>query len=78
MSGVDGEFGVVRSIGSEVLVGKTQYSYVYTQPLRTTGGYIMYHGTLEARALAPATSELIYTLLYEIRRLPTMERERLT
>src|SRR6202789_4730305 len=51
ISGTDGEFGVVRSIGNEVLVGKTQYSYVYTQPLRTAGAYIMYHGTLEARAL---------------------------
>jgi hypothetical protein len=65
MSGVDGEFGAVRSIGNEVLVGKTQYSYVYTQPLRTTGGYIMYHGTLEARALTSTTTELIYTLLYD-------------
>jgi hypothetical protein len=43
ISGADGEFGAVRSIGNEVLVGKTKYSYVYTQPLRTTGGYIMYH-----------------------------------
>src|ERR1700734_236428 len=41
LSGTDGEFGAVRSIGNEVLVGKTQYSYVYTQPLRTSGNYIM-------------------------------------
>jgi Polyketide cyclase / dehydrase and lipid transport len=65
ISGTDGEFGVVRSIGNEVLVGKTQYSYIYTQPLRVTGGYIMYHGTLEARALTPTTTQLIYTLLYD-------------
>jgi hypothetical protein len=65
ISGTDGEFGVVRSIGNEVLVGKTQYSYIYTQPLRTTGNYIMYHGTLEARALTPTTTQLIYTLLYD-------------
>lgn len=65
ISGTDGEFGAVRSIGNEVLVGKTQYSYVYTQPLRTTGSYIMYHGTLEARALTPTTTQLNYTLLYD-------------
>jgi hypothetical protein len=55
----------VRSIGNEVLVGKTKYSYVYTQPLRTTGGYIMYHGTLEARSLTSTTTQLNYTLFYD-------------
>ncbi len=64
-SGKDGEFGAVRTIGNEVLVGKTKYSYVYTQPLRTSGPYIMYHGTLEARALTPTTSTIYYTLLYD-------------
>ncbi|MEO6803167.1 MAG: SRPBCC family protein [Granulicella sp.] len=64
-SGTDGEFGAVRSIGNEVLVGKTLYSYVYTQPLRVSGSYIMYHGTLEARALTPTTTQLNYTLLYD-------------
>jgi hypothetical protein len=65
ISGTDGEFGVVRSIGNEVLVGKTKYSYVYTQPLRASGNYIMYHGTLEAQALTPTTTQLNYTLLYD-------------
>jgi hypothetical protein len=65
ISGTDGEFGAVRSIGNEVLVGKTQYSYVYTQPVRATGVYIMYHGTLEARALTSTTTQLNYTLLYD-------------
>jgi hypothetical protein len=65
ISGTDGEFGAVRSIGNEVLVGKTQYSYVYTQPVRATGVYIMYHGTLEARALTSTTTRLNYTLLYD-------------
>jgi hypothetical protein len=36
-SGKDGDFGAVRTIGNEVLVGKTKYSYVYPQPLRTSG-----------------------------------------
>lgn len=65
ISGTDGEFGAVRSIGNEVLVGKTQYSYVYTQPARASGGYNMYHGTLEARALTPTTTKINYTLLYD-------------
>ena len=65
ISGTDGEFGAVRSIGNEVLVGETKYSYVYTQPLRITGSYIMYHGTLEARALTPTTTQLNYTLMYD-------------
>jgi len=69
-SGKDGEFGAVRTIGSEILVGKTKYSYIYTQPLRTSGTYIMYHGTLEARALTPTTTQLYYTLLYDNSNLP--------
>jgi hypothetical protein len=64
-SGTDGEFGAVRSIGTEVLVGKTKYSYTYGQPLRTTGAYILYHGTLEAVALTPATTQINYTLFYD-------------
>jgi hypothetical protein len=64
-SGNDGDFGAVRTIGNEVLVGKTKYSYVYTQPLRSSGGYIMYHGTLEVRALSPTTTQLYYTLVYD-------------
>jgi hypothetical protein len=65
LSGTDGELGAVRSIGNEVLVGKTRYSYTYTQPLRASGGYIMYHGTLEARPLTSTTTQLDYTLLYD-------------
>ena len=34
VSGKDGEIGTVRSIGGEVLVGKTELSYTYTQPVR--------------------------------------------
>jgi hypothetical protein len=36
-SGKDGDFAAVRTIGNAVLVGKTKYSYVYTQPLRSGG-----------------------------------------
>src|SRR5438045_9552205 len=47
-SGKDGEFGAVRSVASEILVGKTDLSYTYTQPVRAGRPYNLYHGTLEA------------------------------
>jgi len=70
ISGKADDFAAVRTIGNEILVGKTKYSYTYTQPLRASGGYIMYHGTLEARALTPTTTQLLYTLLYDNSGLP--------
>jgi hypothetical protein len=54
-SGKDGEFGAVRSIGNEVLVGKTELSYTYTQPVRVGQTYNVYHGTLEARPVTATT-----------------------
>ena len=66
----DGGFGTVRSIGNEILVGKTKYSYTYTQPVREGVKYNMYHGTLEARPLTAATTELLYTLLFDNSNLP--------
>jgi hypothetical protein len=65
VSGKDGEYGTVRSIGNEVLVGKTDLSYTYTQPVREGRPYNMYHGTLEAKPLTPATCKLVYTLFYD-------------
>jgi hypothetical protein len=64
-SGKDGEFGAVRSIGNEVLVGMTELSYTYTQPVREGQPYILYHGTLEARPVTATTSKLIYTLVLD-------------
>jgi hypothetical protein len=64
-SGKDGEFGAVRSIGNEVLVGKTELSYTYTQPVRVGQVYNLYHGTLEARPVTATTSKLIYTLVLD-------------
>lgn len=61
----DGDFGTVRSIGNEILVAKTQYSYTYTQPVREGVTYNLYHGTLEARALTPTTTRIFYTLLFD-------------
>ena len=68
--GKDGEFGAVRSVANEVLVGKTELSYTYTQPVREGRPYNLYHGTLEARPLTATTSKLIYTLVYDNSMLP--------
>jgi hypothetical protein len=64
-SGKDGEFGTVRSIGGEVLVGKTELSYTYTQTVKEGRAYNLYHGTLEARPVTPTTSKLVYTLVFD-------------
>lgn len=69
-SGKDGEFGAIRSIGNEVLVGKTELSYTYTQPVRVGQVYNLYHGTLEARPVTATTSKLIYTLIYDNSMMP--------
>jgi hypothetical protein len=65
LSGTDNEVGAVRSVGGEVLVGKTQYSYTYTQTVRAGRPYNLYHGTIEARAVSPTTTKLLYTLIYD-------------
>ena len=64
-SGRDGEVGAVRSVATEVLVAKTEFSYTYTQPVRAGRPYNLYHGTLEARPVTATTSKLLYTLLYD-------------
>ena len=63
--GRDGEFGAVRSVANEVLVGKTELSYTYTQPVREGRPYNLYHGTLEARPVTATTSKLVYTLFFD-------------
>ena len=65
VSGKDGEIGAVRSVGNEVLVGKTELSYTYTQPVREGRPYNLYPGTLEARPVTATTSKLIYTLVLD-------------
>jgi hypothetical protein len=64
-SGKDGEFGAVRSVGGEVLVGKTELSYTYTQTVKAGRPYNLYHGTLEARPVSASTSKLVYTLMFD-------------
>jgi hypothetical protein len=70
MSGKDGELGAVRSVANEILVGKTDLSYTYTQPVRTGRPYDLYHGTLEARPVSATTSKLVYTLFFDNSMLP--------
>ena len=64
-SGSDGEFGAVRSVAGEVLVGKTELSYTYTQTVRAGRPYNLYHGTLEARPVTATTSKIVYTLVFD-------------
>jgi len=64
-SGKDGELGTVRSIGNEILVGKTDLSYTYTQPVRTGVFYPLYHGTVEAKPLTATTSKIVYSLVWD-------------
>lgn len=70
LSGIEGEVGSVRSVANEVLVGKTQYSYTYTQTPRVGRPYNLYHGTLEARPVTDKTSKIVYTLVYDNSMLP--------
>src|SRR5258708_1626075 len=78
-SGKDGEFGAVRSVANEVLVGKTELSYTYTQPVREGRPYNLYHGTLEARPVTATTSKIVYTLVFDNSMLaddPAREKDR--
>ncbi len=64
-SGREGEFGSVRSVANEVLVGRTELSSTYTQTPREGRPYDLYHGTLEARPVTATTSKLVYTLMFD-------------
>src|SRR5205814_2823646 len=64
-SGKDGEVGAIRSVTGEVLVGRTDLSYTYTQTVRAGRPYNLYHGTLEARPVTATTSKLVYTLVFD-------------
>jgi hypothetical protein len=69
-SGADGEFGAVRTVGAEVLVGRTELSYTYAQTPKQGTPYNLYHGTLEARPVTPTTSKIVYTLFFDNSMLP--------
>lgn len=66
----DGGVGTVRVLAggrvSEILVGQTELSYGYTQPVREGQFYNLYHGFMEARPVTATTSKIIYTLVYDV------------
>jgi hypothetical protein len=70
ISGKDGEFGAVRTVGAEVLVARTELSYAYTQTPKEGQPYNLYHGTLEARPVTATTSKIVYTLFFDNSMLP--------
>ena len=64
-SGQDGVVGAVRTVGREIMVGRTELSYAYTQPVYEGRPYNLYHGLLEARPVTAKTSKIVYTLIYD-------------
>jgi hypothetical protein len=66
----DGEIGTVRALAggriTEILVGKTDLSYGYTQPAREGQFYNLYHGFMEAKPVSANASKLVYTLVYDV------------
>jgi Polyketide cyclase / dehydrase and lipid transport len=69
-SGKDGEVGAVRSVAGEVLVGKTDFSYTYTQTPKEGRPYNLYHGTLGVEPITATTSKIVYTLFFDNSMLP--------
>ena len=65
-----GDVGTVRVLAgrrvTEILVGKTDLSYGYTQPAREGQFYNLYHGFMEAKPVTATTSKMLYTLVYDI------------
>jgi hypothetical protein len=70
LSGDEDHIGAIRSVATEIMVGKTALSYTYTQAPTEGQPYNMYHGTLEARPLTATTSKLLYTLFFDNSMLP--------
>lgn len=65
----DGGVGTVRDLAGgrvkEILIGKTDLSYGYTQPAVPGKFYDVYHGFMEARPVTATTSKLVYTLMLD-------------
>ena len=64
------DIGTVRSLANgrvlEIMVGKTDLSYGYTQPAKAGAFYNLYHGYVEAKPLTRGTSRILYTLFYDV------------
>ncbi len=70
IAGSDGQVGAVRSVATEIMVAKTEFSYTYAQPVKAGQPYNQYHGTLEVRPVTATTSKLLYTLMFDNSMLP--------
>ena len=66
----DGGIGTVRALRNgaivEILVGKTDLSYGYTQPVKEGTWYNLYHGFLEVKPMTDKTSRIFYTLMLDV------------
>jgi hypothetical protein len=66
----DGDIGTVRALAggrvTEILVGKTDLSYGYTQPVKEGEFYNLYHGFMEAKPVTRKSSKIVYTLIYDV------------
>ena len=66
----NGGMGTVRVLASgrviEILVAQTELSYGYTQPAVEGQFYNLYHGFMEARPVSDTSSQMLYTLVYDI------------
>jgi hypothetical protein len=66
----DGGIGTVRVLAggrvTEILVGKTDLSYGYAQPVKEGEFYSLYHGFMEAKPVTKKTSKIVYTLMYDV------------
>lgn len=70
VSGDGSGMGTVRALANdrirEILVGKTELSYGYTQPVKEGTFYSLYHGFMEARPVSKRTSKILYTLILDV------------
>ena len=66
----DGGVGTVRALAGgrvlEILVGKTDLAYGYTQPVKEGTFYNLYHGFMEAVPVTRKTSKIVYTLMWDV------------
>jgi hypothetical protein len=79
ISSGDGGVGTVRVLAGgrvkEIMVGQTELSYGYTQPVVEGQFYNLYHGFMEARPVTATTSKMYYTLMLDVSNLDATARE---
>lgn len=64
----DGGIGTVRVLNGRIvepMVAQTELSYGYTQPVIEGQYYTLYHGFMEAKPTGPASSTVIYTMMWD-------------